>query len=356
MRDLKHLVGQAVSDVLRRGDAGNSSDFAARSLVFLGNWQDPCPRQLILHRDLNPMAIVLWQLIRIHTDPGKPVLFPSYDFLTEMLRATKPTVASAITLLRLTRWLVLCAKVRDEKGRFRGQVFALCDHSLPVKQALVWDPDYLELVAASCGHRRPAVASVARSLLTRLEAEATGAMTPNAAAHHQVKKHRARQIELGTPVKIFNSDTLYTSCSSNSSSKGKAQKASAEFEFSSPLNLPPTQQHLIRLRLQDLDPECAQEVLDEAAGRIQLKRKTKDAVRSQFDYLTGLIRRAKEGDFVFSDAGESIRQGRYDAELAQWAKKRAMATMDQRRISRMNGDGVRNTDRSAEILDVSKKP
>ena len=94
-------------------------------LVFVGNWQDPCPRRLLLDADLEPVDIVTWQIIRIHAEASKLVAFPSYRTLMSALKVSRATLARALAVLRLTRWLPLCAALRDPHGRFAGHVYAL---------------------------------------------------------------------------------------------------------------------------------------------------------------------------------------------------------------------------------------
>ncbi|MBN0056327.1 hypothetical protein JTL73_35375, partial [Pseudomonas aeruginosa] len=68
------------------------------------------------------------------------------------------TVARALTLMRLTRWLSLVRRRRDPKtGRILGNLYVLHDEPLTPFEAMQLDPDYLQLVSQALGHSAKAV-------------------------------------------------------------------------------------------------------------------------------------------------------------------------------------------------------
>ena len=91
--------------------------------------------------------------------------FPTYEQLRPWLasmpcagQASHETVARALTLLRLTRWLSLVRRRRDPKtGRILGNLYVLHDEPLTPFEAMQLDPDYLELVSQALGHSARAV-------------------------------------------------------------------------------------------------------------------------------------------------------------------------------------------------------
>lgn len=326
MRQIDSLVESAVT-ALRRQPSRRAQDGQNTALVFAGNWQDPCPRALLQDRELSPLAVVLWQHIRIQSDPEHPGRFPNYESLTNALQASEATIAGGISLLRVTRWLMLCGLARDARGRFLGQIYALADARIGLNDVLRWDPGFLEFVNDSTAHRRRSVSRAAKRLLLDLEQDA---LAPPKTGFSHLDSHQAQPSltsKDGHRLQKLKTATLYTlKSSTKSSSKDRPQPVDKSLvvdnlNFPEILKLLPTQKQLIALRLAQLDGSLAQSVLDEAAGRIRLKRATADPVRSHFDYLTGLIRRAHDGDFVFSDAGERIRAAREEGEMAAVARR-----------------------------------
>ncbi len=81
--------------------------------------------------------------------------FSTYDQLRPYLaltpcgaQASYETIARALTLLRLTRWLSLVRRRRDPKtGRILGNLYVLHDEPLMPFEAMQPDPDYLGLVS-----------------------------------------------------------------------------------------------------------------------------------------------------------------------------------------------------------------
>src|SRR3546814_12455977 len=68
-------------------------------------------------------------------------------------QASHETVARALTLLRLTRWLSLVRRRRDARtGRILGNLYVLHDEPLTPFEAMQLDPDYLQLVSHALGH------------------------------------------------------------------------------------------------------------------------------------------------------------------------------------------------------------
>jgi hypothetical protein len=76
-------------------------------------------------------------------------------------KASHETVARALTLLRLTRWLSLVRRRRDPKtGRLQGNLYVLHDEPLTPFEAMQLDPDYLSLVSQALTHASKALQRV----------------------------------------------------------------------------------------------------------------------------------------------------------------------------------------------------
>ena len=137
-------------------------------LLFLGNWHDTFPRLLLHDPALGPNEIVIWMALKAHSSPQQGVAHPTYEQLMPLTKLSRASLAAGLTLLRVTRWLTVCARLRRADGRYRGTVHALHDEPLPLCDALYLDPDYLSFVEGLHTHRDRNVRHVANEVLMTL--------------------------------------------------------------------------------------------------------------------------------------------------------------------------------------------
>ena len=72
-------------------------------------------------------------------------------------QASHETVARALTLLRLTRWLSLVRRRRDPRPAASSETYVPHDEPLTLFEAMQLDADYPALVSQSLGHSAKAV-------------------------------------------------------------------------------------------------------------------------------------------------------------------------------------------------------
>jgi ssDNA-binding Zn-finger/Zn-ribbon topoisomerase 1 len=136
------------------------------ALLYFGNWQDPIPRLLILDRTLDASDVRLWAYLRtLFTQPGMPSVFPSYREIQQDLPMAKATLAGCISILRATRWITRCATVRDARGRFKGNIYALHNEPLNLADTLYLDDEYMAFLAKSSQHSYKRVRVIASAVL-----------------------------------------------------------------------------------------------------------------------------------------------------------------------------------------------
>lgn len=360
-------------------------------LLFLGNPHDACPRLLLLDPQLEPVDVVTWQVIRIHAEPGRPVAFPSYPELIRWVRVSRATIARSVSLLRLARWLLLYSSRRDAEGRFARNVYALVDEPVPLAEMLALDGGYIDFAEQTAAHRSAHVRRMAAGVLEEarrlavseepselapvnvgvhlerrfkrikalMESRETPAVSASQASRSQTRLEseqspsggRGRRVQImnsaaagdNLRVQDLNSeehDLNSVLCSSGNRSTttvthrlGDAE--SIHSEFPAELSLTDSQRRVLSLRLSGLTPAVRQDVLDEGAARILAKRRTKDPVRSEFDYLARLCTLALAGEFVLTDAGERLRVRRVEREQAETAVRRARERSEQRRLEEL---------------------
>lgn len=149
---------------------------ATDSFLFSGNRHDSVPRALLLDRRLTPLERNAWQVFRLMLEDDGVTALPTYDQLAPWLasmpcasRASHETVARALTLLRLTRWISLARHRRDPRtGRILGNLYVLHDEPLTPFEAIQLDADYLELIGQALTHASKTIQRVAVTALQEL--------------------------------------------------------------------------------------------------------------------------------------------------------------------------------------------
>lgn len=148
--------------------AGRDSNPVSDGFLYSGNRHESVPRALFLDRRLTPLERNAWQVFRLLLNGDGITAFPTYDQLRPYLastpcaeQASHETVARALTLLRLTRWLSLVRRRRDPKtGRIKGNLYVLHDEPLTPYEAMQLDPEYLGLVSHALDHASKAIQRV----------------------------------------------------------------------------------------------------------------------------------------------------------------------------------------------------
>ncbi|MGR7527191.1 STY4528 family pathogenicity island replication protein [Klebsiella aerogenes] len=148
-------------------------------LLFTGNVHDAFPRRLLLDTRLSPLDKMAWMMIRLYAQQNEGAVFPTYDELQLQLaspgkgKASRETVSRVLLMLRLTGWLSLCRRVRDDKGRVRGNIYAQHDEPLTAYDADELDPLWLDVVTASCQHKNKTISTTARNLVREIRHDPT---------------------------------------------------------------------------------------------------------------------------------------------------------------------------------------
>lgn len=118
-------------------------------------------------------------MIRLYAQNNEGAIFPSYDELQLQLaspgkgKASRETVSRVLLMLRITGWLSLCKRVRDDKGRVRGNIYAQHDEPLTFRDAESFDPRFLDIVADACLSKNKEVSQTARDVLNEIKVDPT---------------------------------------------------------------------------------------------------------------------------------------------------------------------------------------
>lgn len=192
---------------------------------FAGQIQDVVPRELLFDRELSTTEIVLWQYMSILAQQGEAL---DYKTLLTRLRCSRPTLANALTVLRMTRWLAHDeseqGESKREQGRFTAASYALFTERYPLDGFSTAElGQHISLLEALCYHNCPRIQALACSLLAEAREFTGDAMKEDATEQSMqatVCRKMVRNIivqapQLGTqktvrkshlhPVKKFNS-------------------------------------------------------------------------------------------------------------------------------------------------------
>ena len=308
--------------------------------LYSGNRHESVPRALFLDRRLTPLERNAWQVFRLQLQSDGVTAFPTYDQLRPFLasmpcaaQASHETVARALTLLRLTRWLSLVRRRRDPKtGRILGNLYVLHDEPLTPFEAMQLDPDYLGLVSQALTHAAKAVQIVGmntlreiaedpmlngRTLPTRLQVLAqrmarnkwADASYPQAPVDHESEEGQdgllrnldgpSSESEAGLKPapdgSLRNPKEDRTVRMDRINQVRTVPRAKALQHLRLPerlLRLKDEQQSGAMVALQQVDESLRQAVLDEWDARCR-----NSAVRNPAGYLFGIVQKAIRGEF-----------------------------------------------------------
>jgi len=313
--------------------------------LFSGNRHESVPRRLFLDRRLTPLERNAWQVFRLMLNQDGVTAFPTYEQLRPWLAsmpcagsASHETVARALTLLRLTRWLSLVRRRRDPKtGRILGNLYVLHDEPLTPFEAMQLDADYLELVSQALGHSAKAVQVVGlntlkeiaddpllsgRTLPSRLQVLAERLARQGIAAPESYPQEGASHDSEEGPASLLRNDERPSSDSeagpkpasdaslrnpkqdrtvrssridevrTTARERGQARAMQGVRLPERFLGLKEEQQAGAIVALQQVDASLRQSVLDEWAERCR-----GSAIRNPAGYLFGIIQRAIRGEF-----------------------------------------------------------
>ena len=318
------------------------------ALLFLGNSHTAFPTLVVRDPVLEPVDKLVWMTIRLQAhDTGGYTAFPRYDVIRQTANiASKSTVARAVAILRATRWLTLCARLRTDSGRFRGNVFALHDEPLPLPDALHLDSGYMPFLREAQTHVHARVRAVAKGVIATLDEDIQAGHDVCANAHplvrrlqawdalqsdapqrffafsaraiRELRNHPCRQA--GTDDQDQNSNPVAAAVRNSvhqnsnpdrgSSNKNKTTTTTPTTELKIgavtgeneaplvyPQRLGDNQRELAARYLATVAPEQRQPLLDELEGRFRSEEKGMRPLYDELSFLNRLCKAMRNGEF-----------------------------------------------------------
>ena len=359
------------------------------TMLFMGNRHQAFPTLVVQDPVLEPVDKLVWMVIMLQAqETGGSTAFPSYDYLARKTNVSSTsTISRAIAILRSTRWLTLCARLREASGRFRGNVYALHDEPLPLVDAIHLDPDYMQFLQQSLGHHHSRVRRVARGILDTIDedieqgidicvqdhplerrlqaAEAIRQDAPRRYfAFSATVMARLRNVvgEDGTDhqdqnskvdesrIQILNPQNSKSGSGSSYINKTTTTKTNNEIENLSlsdgktpliyPRRLSENQCKLADRYLKTVPVAARQSILDELEGRFRSEQKGMKPLYDEMRFLHRLCRAADKGEFV-PNLGIKVRDERSEREQANLRyrkqQEQSQAESKRRECSRASG-------------------
>ncbi|MDR6575937.1 STY4528 family pathogenicity island replication protein [Pseudomonas extremaustralis] len=301
--------------------------------LFSGQSHEVVPRRLLLDSRLTPLERNAWQVFRLMLQ-GQGVVTPRYEDLQPYLssvpygaQASRETIARVLTMLRLTRWLSLVSRGREQvSGRLQVSLYVVHDEPLTPAEAMELDQDYLELVGHALGHATKAVRIVAQHIVeevrqdTNIDRDRLPTRLDNWGEHltqqglDQVSDDALHDSELGEDLlvrnragpssdsesglnpsvsgTVRNPNAACTVLKESTCTVPRATLAVDNLHWPKQLHLSPCERQAVAVALNKLKPVDRQAVLNEAGAR-----STSGGIRKPAAYLMGIIQRALKGDF-----------------------------------------------------------
>jgi hypothetical protein len=362
LRPETHALDALIQATVERAQRESGSP-RTDTMLFMGNRHQSFPILVVQDPVLEPVDKLVWMVIMVQaTETGGATAFPSYEYLAKTANVSSAsTISRAIAILRATRWLSLCARLREASGRFRGNVYALHDEPLPLADALHLDPGYMEFLHHSLGHHHARVRLVAKGVADTIDEDIAAGIDICAEAHPLERRlqaveaiqhdgprryfsfsarvmgrlrntvesgadHRDQNSKADTepPLGLQNSK-VGSSCSSDIKTTTTTPTAAAPKILDDPSADPPlmypkrlseNQRALADRYLATVAVQQRQAILDELEGRLRSEQKGMSPLYDEIRFLHSLCRAAKKGEFV-PNLGLKVRDERIAREQAR---------------------------------------
>ncbi len=348
-----------IQEVVNQAQATADKD-AVDTLVFLGNRHQAFPTAVVQDPVLEPVDKLVWMVIMLSVhETGGNTAFPGYEAIARLANvSSRSTIARAIAILRATRWLTLCTRLRKPSGRFHRNIYTLHDEPLPLADALHLDRNYMRFLDQAVRHGHARVRAVAQGVLDSIDEDIQAGEAIAAQPHpierrlqshvpdsgqapqrffsftrNAVKRIRndATYAKSGAKHQVQNSnpahDRVRISNDQNSNSlrsssyiktttttkTGHLSKFDMTGEDGHPLVYPKrlSENHrdIVAHYLNVLAPTQRQPILDELEGRIRAEAKGMRPVYDELSFLHALCQLTRQGKFQ-PNLGIKVREER----------------------------------------------
>ncbi len=320
-------LGTLIETTIERA-AVNAPKRPGEGMLFLGSRLTTFPVRVVQDPVLEPVDKLVWITILLQARASSAnSVFPSYDYIRKTANiASKSTVARSIAVLRATRWLTLCARVRERSGRYGGNVYALYDEPLSLVDVLYLDSGYMAFLQNAQQHAHARVQRVAKGVLENLDAEIRSGVDV-CAGHRRDPQGKVVVKTVSSIGQSGNPDALkqqsamsgthtdvgqYPESSRPASSTTKSNDSimgEGEVPLIYPKSLDKNQWALTNRYLASVLSEQRQPILDELDGRLRSVEKGMRPLYDEMSFLNSLCKAMRKGEFKLK-LGASVRAER----------------------------------------------
>lgn len=405
LRPETHALDALIQATIERAQQDSGSTHTD-TMLFMGNRHQAFPTLVVQDPVLEPVDKLVWMVIMLQAQvTGGSTAFPSYEYLARKTNVSSTsTISRAVAILRATRWLTLCARLREASGRFRGNVYALHDEPLPLVDALHLDPDYMKFLQQSLGHHHARVRLVAKGVLDTIDEDIQEGIDICAQGHPLERRLQAAEaIQQDSPRRYFAfSATVMTrlrnvvgedgadhrdqnskvdgterqipnpqnsksgSCSSyiykttttehveDIKNSGRAEGKSSLIY---PKRLSDNQRELADRYLKSVPAAVRQPILDELEGRFRSEQKGMKPVYDEIRFLHFLCRASNKGEFV-PNLGIKVRDERVEREKVRlrYMKQQEQSLAEAKRRDSSNASGQQQLSELRKSLNLPVRP
>jgi len=313
-------LGALIEATIERATA-NESNRRSDGLLFLSNRHVALPMLVVKDPVLEPVDKQVWMTILVQAEEtGGYTAFPSYDYIRRTANvASKSTVARSIAILRATRWLTLCGRVRERSGRFKGNVFALCDEPLTLADVLHLDTGYMQFLQSARNNSHARVRQITSGVLSTLDADIRDGVDICASGHPAICRMEAAETIANDGAGRFYALNAQAVKALSSTPLGGRSPGGQDHESSAitstpagsndpvtgadgapliyPKRLGENQRELSNRYLASVLPEQRQPILDELEGRFRSEEKGMQPLYDAMSFLNSLCKAMRNGTF-----------------------------------------------------------
>lgn len=169
---LRAWVDSEVARIRREPPAPGARREHRDATFFMGPWVGALSMAIQLDPFLDPAETRLYGALIALMDRQRKdaaAVQPNYNELMRFTRiGSRASLASAIAMLRLHRWITVAARLRRDDGRHVGNLIAVHPEPLPIADTLVLDPEWMDFVQRTARehHRRRVRDAAARILVS----------------------------------------------------------------------------------------------------------------------------------------------------------------------------------------------
>ena len=149
VHELKQQIDAAAAEMATRIQDKRTKNNGSEplALLFSGQIHHSIPQPLLFNPAIGPTEKTIWLLMRaLFTGNKRLAEAPRRSDLAALVPCTGPTVSKSRAMLRLHRWITLCRRVRDVRGRNVGDIYMLHEEPLPIPETLILDCEYVSFL------------------------------------------------------------------------------------------------------------------------------------------------------------------------------------------------------------------